>query len=301
MSALENAQQQETTLRAAPVLGMYGQAWKRLKRHRLAMFSLAFLVFLSVLAIFAPFVTNFSYFDQTAEHALQFPNATYWFGTDSLGRDLFSRIIYGARISLAVGFFTALFSLVVGTIYGSISGFAGGKIDTAFMRVADVLNALPSILVTVLIMLVVGRGPVGIFLALGIVGWISSARLVRGQVLQAKEMTYVEAARAIGVTRTRILFAHILPNIMGPVIVNLTFDIPQNILAESFLSFVGLGLEPPYASWGTLANEGWRAYRTYPYLIIFPGAVLFFTILAFNFLGDGLRDALDPQANQTRE
>lgn len=285
----------------APVRGMYGQAWKRLKRHRLAMFSLAFLVFLSVLAVFAPLVTRFSYFDQTAEHALQFPNAMYWFGTDSLGRDLFSRIIYGARISLAVGFFTALFSLVIGTIYGSISGFAGGKIDTAFMRVADVLNALPSILVTVLIMLVVGRGPVGIFLALGIVGWISSARLVRGQVLQAKEMTYVEAARAIGVTRTRILFSHILPNIMGPVIVNLTFDIPQNILAESFLSFVGLGLEPPYASWGTLANEGWRAYRTYPYLIIFPGAVLFFTILAFNFLGDGLRDALDPQANQTRE
>ena len=141
----------------------------------------------------------------------------------------------------------------------------------------------------------------GIFLALGITGWIGGARLVRGQVLQAREMTYVEAARALGVTRTNILFQHILPNILGPVIVNLTFDIPQNILSESFLSFVGLGLEPPFASWGTLANEGWRAYRTYPYLILFPGLALFLTILAFNFLGDGLRDALDPQAVKTSE
>lgn len=285
----------------AQVRGLWGEAWKRLKRHRLAMLSLSFLAFMSVLAILAPWVTRFTYAEQTAEHALQFPNSMYWFGTDSLGRDLFSRIIYGARISLAVGFFTAIFSLVIGTIYGGISGYAGGKVDTLLMRTADVLNALPSILVTVLIMLVVGRGPTGIFLALGIVGWISGARLVRGQVLQAKEMTYVEAARAIGVTRTRILFSHILPNIMGPVIVNLTFDIPQNILAESFLSFVGLGLEPPFASWGTLANEGWRAYRTYPYLIVFPGVVLFLTILAFNFLGDGLRDALDPQTIKTKE
>jgi oligopeptide transport system permease protein len=281
--------------------GLYGQAWKRLKRHKLAMVSLVFLTVISILAICAPLITRFTYAEQNADMALQAPNATYWFGTDSLGRDLFSRIVYGAQISLAVGFFTAIFSLIIGTIYGSISGYAGGKIDTGMQRTADILNALPSILVTVLIMLVVGRGPTGIFLALGIVGWIGGARLVRGQVLQAKEMTYVEAARSLGVTRTRILFSHILPNIMGPVIVNLTFDIPQNILAESFLSFVGLGLEPPYASWGTLANEGWRAYRTYPYLIIFPGVALFLTILAFNFLGDGLRDALDPHSSKTRE
>lgn len=264
------------------------------------MLSLVFLLLMSIIAIAAPWLTQFSYHEQTVEDALQFPNATYWFGTDSLGRDLFSRILYGARISLAVGFFTAIFSLVIGTIYGSIAGYMGGKVDTVLMRFADILYALPSILVTVLVMLVVGRGPVGIFLALGVVGWISGARLVRGQVMQAKEMTYVEAARSLGVRRYRILFQHILPNILGPVIVNLTFDIPQNILAESFLSFVGLGLEPPFASWGTLANEGWRAYRTYPYLIVFPGAVLFLTILAFNFLGDGLRDALDPQSNKVR-
>jgi oligopeptide transport system permease protein len=281
--------------------GMYGAALKRLKRHRLAMVSLGFLLFMAVVAAAAPLLTKFTYFDQNADMALQFPNSTFWFGTDSLGRDLFSRILYGARISLSVGFFTAIFSLVIGTIYGAISGYAGGMVDTVLMRIADILYALPSILVTVLIMLVVGRGPTGIFLALGITGWIGGARLVRGQVLQAKEMTYVEAARALGVRSWSILFHHILPNILGPVIVNLTFDIPQNILSESFLSFVGLGLEPPFASWGTLANEGWRAYRTYPYLILFPGLALFLTILAFNFLGDGLRDALDPQAVKTRE
>jgi oligopeptide transport system permease protein len=278
---------------------MYRDAWKRLKRHRLAMGSLVFLVLLSLAAIAAPWIANFSYFEQNADQALQFPNATYWFGTDSLGRDLFSRILYGARISLSVGFFTAIFSLVIGTIYGSISGYVGGRFDTFLMRTADVLNALPSLLVTVLLMLLVGRGPLGIFLALGFVGWVGEARLVRGQVLQAREMLYVEAARSLGMRSGRILFSHILPNILGPVIISLTFGIPQNIMAESFLSFVGLGIEPPFASWGTLANEGWRAYRTYPYLIFFPGIVLFLTILAFNFLGDGLRDALDPQMNKT--
>ena len=277
---------------------MYTQAWKRLKRHHLAMISLAFLLFLSIVAMAAPWITNFTYFDQNADHALQFPNSTYWFGTDSLGRDLFSRIVYGARISLAVGFFTAIFSLIIGSIYGAISGYMGGKVDLIMMRIADILYALPSLLVTVLVMLVVGRGPLGIFVALGVVGWVGEARLVRGQVLQAREMLYVESARALGLGSIRILFQHIFPNILGPVIVSLTFGIPQNIMAESFLSFVGLGLEPPYASWGTLANEGWRAYRTYPYLIFFPGIVLFFTILAFNFLGDGLRDALDPQTKK---
>lgn len=262
------------------------------------MISLAFLLFLSIVAMAAPWITNFTYFDQNADHALQFPNSTYWFGTDSLGRDLFSRIVYGARISLAVGFFTAVFSLIIGSIYGAISGYMGGKVDLIMMRIADILYALPSLLVTVLVMLVVGRGPLGIFVALGVVGWVGEARLVRGQVLQAREMLYVESARALGLGSIRILFQHIFPNILGPVIVSLTFGIPQNIMAESFLSFVGLGLEPPYASWGTLANEGWRAYRTYPYLIFFPGIVLFFTILAFNFLGDGLRDALDPQTKK---
>ncbi|MCO5141618.1 MAG: ABC transporter permease [Oligoflexia bacterium] len=277
---------------------MFLESWKRIKKHKPSLVSFAILLIFTLMAVAAPLIAQFSYFEQNAEHALQFPNQTYWFGTDSLGRDLFSRILYGARISLSVGFFTAVFSLFIGIIYGSIAGYVGGRVDSFLMRVADILNALPSLLVTVLLMLVVGRGPLGIFLALGFVGWVGEARLVRGQVLQMKEMLFVEAARSLGLKPFRILFQHILPNILGPVIVSLTFGIPQNIMAESFLSFVGLGLEPPYASWGTLANEGWRAYRTYPYLIFFPGIVLFITILAFNFLGDGLRDALDPQSSK---
>ncbi len=280
--------------------GIYGESWKRLKRHRVAIYSAVFIALLLLAALFAPLLTRYTYFDQNGNDALQFPNAKYWFGTDSLGRDLYSRVLYGARISLSVGLFTALFSLVIGTVYGAISGYVGGKLDSFMMRVADILNAMPSLLLTILLMIVVGRGPLGLFLALGITGWVGEARLVRGQVLQVKEMLYVEAARSLGLSSWRILFQHIVPNIMGPVIVSLTFGIPQNIMAESFLSFVGLGLEPPYASWGTLANEGWRAYRTYPHLILFPGVILFITILAFNFLGDGLRDALDPQSKKTK-
>jgi len=272
--------------------------WRVIAKHRLAAASAFFLLLLASMAIFAPWIASFTYYDQNVDHALQSPGSTYWFGTDSLGRDLFSRVLYGARISLAVGFSTALFSLLVGGLYGATSGYLGGRWDLLMMRVADVLNALPSLLVTVLVMLVVGRGPVGIFFALGVVSWVGEARLIRAQILQAKEMLYVEAARSLGMSNLRILFRHIFPNIMGPVVVSLTFGIPQSIMAESFLSFVGLGLEPPFASWGTLANEGWRAFRTYPHLIIFPGVLLFFTILAFNFLGDGLRDALDPQSRK---
>jgi oligopeptide transport system permease protein len=272
---------------------------RRLLSHKPAVFSAIFLLALGLMALFAPWIAPFTYYDQNADAALQVPNSIHWFGTDSLGRDVFSRLLYGAQISLGVGLSTAIFSLCVGTLYGAASGYIGGRVDLFMMRVADILNALPSILVTVLLMLVVGRGPMGLFLALGLVGWVGEARLVRGQVLQAKEMLYVEAARSLGLSHFRILFRHILPNILGPVVVSLTFGIPQNIMTESFLSFVGLGLEPPYASWGTLANEGWRAYRTYPHLILFPGLVLFFTILAFNFLGDGLRDALDPQEKKS--
>lgn len=273
--------------------------WRVISKNRLAGVSCIFLGILALLAIGAPLVTNFTYFEQNVDHALQAPNSIYWFGTDSLGRDLFSRVLYGARISLAVGLSTALFSLFIGGIYGAASGYLGGRWDLVLMRIADILNALPSLLITVLVMLVVGRGPLGIFFALGVMSWVGEARLVRAQVLQAKEMLYVEAARSLGMGHVRILLRHIFPNILGPVIVSLTFGIPQSIMAESFLSFVGLGLEPPYASWGTLANEGWRAFRSYPHLIAFPGVLLFFTILAFNFLGDGLRDALDPQSRKS--
>jgi oligopeptide transport system permease protein len=261
----------------------------------MALASLIFLSFVTALAVFAPVVTRYSYEEQRIEEKLENPSGRHWMGTDTLGRDLYSRIVYGARMSLAVGVLTALFALLLGTLTGAVAGYWGGWVDGLLMRLVDVFYIFPSILMAILLMVLMGRGITGILLALGMTAWVTQARLVRGQVLQAKEMSYVEAARALGVRRAAIIFRHILPNLWGPIIVSLTFQIPTNIMAESFLSFIGLGLQPPFSSWGTLASEGFRAMKSFPHLIVFPGVVLFVTMLAFNYLGDGLRDALDPR------
>jgi oligopeptide transport system permease protein len=266
-------------------------------KNKVAVVSLVFLIVITLLAIFAPFVTHFSFQEQQLLHRLEGPSLTHWMGTDRLGRDLYSRIIYGARMSLSVGVFTALFALVVGTFFGSLAGYFGGWVDWLLMAVVDLFYIFPSLLLAILLMMLFGRGFTGIFIALGMTAWVTQARLVRGQVLQAREMSYVEAARAMGVGHTAIIFKHILPNLWGPIIVSLTMQIPSAIMSESFLSFLGLGLQPPYASWGTLASDGFRAMQSFPYLIIFPGGILFITMLAFNYLGDGLRDALDPHTS----
>lgn len=273
--------------------------WKKFSRNRLAVFSLGFLVLISALAIAAPLITQFSYEEQDIMRRLEGPSATHWFGTDGLGRDLYSRIIYGARMSLAVGIATAFFALILGTVTGAIAGYRGGWLDRLLMRLVDLFYIFPSLLLAILLTVLLGRGFSGILLAIGLTAWVTQARLVRGQVMQAREMPYVEAARALGVTEFSTLFRHILPNLWGPIIVSLTVQIPANIMAESFLSFIGLGLQPPFSSWGTLANEGFRAMKSYPHLIIFPGAILFLTMLSFNYLGDGLRDVLDPQSRDT--
>lgn len=269
---------------------------KRFKAHRMAYLSLYFLCLLLLISTFAPFFTKFSYEEQNIAMRLATPSGTFWFGTDSLGRDLYSRVIYGARMSLAVGILTALSSLIVGTAAGAIAGYVGGWVDFVIMRVVDFFYIFPSVLLAILLTVVVGRGFFGIFIAISMTAWVTQARLVRSQVLQAREYPYVESARALGLRTLPILLKHILPNLWGPIIVSLTFQIPNNIMAESFLSFIGLGLQPPYSSWGTLANEGFRAMRSYPHLIIFPGTVLYVTLLAFNAIGDGLRDALDPKS-----
>ena len=269
-------------------------SWKKFKRHRLGYYSMIFLVIVTLAAVAAPLITTHSYDAQNIFEKLELPSKTYWFGSDSLGRDLYARVIYGARMSLAVGVLTALLALTVGTILGAWAGYKGGWVDRIIMNVVDVFYIFPSILIAILLTLFLGRGFFGIRLALGLTSWVTQARLVRNQVLQQKSLTYVEGARAMGVTGFGIVLRHILPNIFGPMIVSLTFQIPTNIMSESFLSFIGLGLEPPYSSWGTLANEGFRAMRSYPHLIFFPGGILFFTLLSFNYLGDGLRDLLDP-------
>ncbi len=259
------------------------------------------LTLLCLIAILAPVIAPYSYDAVAVGPNLAPPSPQFPMGTDVLGRDLLSRVIYGARLSLSVGIFTAILSLVLGSATGAIAGYFGGKWDRMLMMVVDIFYILPMLLLAILLTLLLGRGFVGIFLAIGLTTWVSQARLVRALVLQERELPYVEAGRAIGLTQLKLLFRHILPNLSGPMIVALTFQIPNNILTESFLSFVGLGLQPPYSSWGTLANEGFRGIQSYPHLLIFPGLALFITMLAFQFLGDALRDYLDPKKGITHD
>lgn len=258
--------------------------------------SALFLLGITLAAIFAPWVAPYSYETQDTMNTLASPNSANWMGTDRLGRDLFSRMIYGARVSLFVGVVTTLLAILIGTVYGAVSGYAGKRTDNVMMRIVDVVFALPDLLMIILITVLMGRGVMGIFIALTLVSWVTVARLVRGEVLRIKELNYVEAAHALGASHTRIFMREIFPNLVGILIVTLSFRIPVAILAESTLSFIGLGISPPFSSWGTLANDGWTAVKFYPHLILFPSLAIFFTILAFNFLGEGLRDALDPRS-----
>jgi len=269
---------------------------KLLKNKRFVISSSILLV-LCILAIGAPFFAPFDYDAVSVGPNLSPPIKGFIMGTDVLGRDLYSRILYGARLSLAVGFCTAIFALVMGTATGAIAGYFGGKWDKILMSIVDIFYILPMLLLAILFTLLVGRGFFGIFLAIGATTWVTQARLVRALVMQARNLPYVEAGRALGLTHFAIIFKHILPNLIGPMVVSLTFQIPNNILTESFLSFVGLGLQPPYSSWGTLANEGFRGIQSYPHLMIFPGLALFITMIAFHFLGDAMRDILDPKSS----
>lgn len=257
--------------------------------------SALFLLTLSLAAIFAPWTAPFSYDAQDTLNTLAPPNPANWLGTDRLGRDLLSRMIYGARLSLFAGVAATLLAVVIGTVYGAISGYVGGRTDNVMMRFVDVVFALPDLLMIILITVLMGRGVAGIFIALTLVSWVTVARLVRGEVLRIRELAYIEAARALGAGHMRIFTREILPNMIGLLIVTLSFRIPAAILAESTLSFIGLGVAPPFSSWGTLANDGWTAVKFYPHLILFPSMAIFLTILAFNFLGEGLRDALEPE------
>jgi len=258
--------------------------------------SSGFLFIIFLVSLLAPWVAPYSYQEQDTLNILAFPGVEHFLGTDRLGRDLLSRMIYGARVSLFVGVFSTLIALVIGTVYGTVSAYVGGKTDNLMMRVVDVVFALPDLLMIILITVLMGRGVTGVFIALTMVSWVTIARLVRGEVLRIKEYPFILAAKALGASHFRIMLREIFPNILGILVVTLSFRIPVAILAESTLSFIGLGIAPPASSWGTLASDGWTAIKFYPHLILFPSLAIFFTILSFNFLGEGLREYLDPRA-----
>ena len=282
-------------LASSPPASLWGDAWRRLRRNRAAVLSGAFLLCLSLTTVAAPWLPGMP--DPTLQDlklGATPPSAAHWFGTDELGRDTLARVVFGGRISLLVGVVGTLVSLVIGVSYGAIAGYRGGRTDEAMMRAVDVLYSLPYIFLVILLLVFFSRSILMLFVALGLVQWLTMARIVRGQVLSLKQQNFVEAARALGAGDRAIIFRHIVPNTLGPVIVYTTLTVPAVILQEAFLSFLGLGVQPPAASWGTLVSDGARLLALFPWLVIFPGVALSSTLLCFNFLGDGLRDALDP-------
>jgi oligopeptide transport system permease protein len=286
----------EQTLASTRPESLWADAWKRLRRNRAAVVSAVFLAWIALTASFAPWLPGLQ--DPTHQDlrlGATPPSAAHWFGTDELGRDTFARVIHGGRISLMVGLIATLVSLVIGVSWGAIAGYRGGKTDEVMMRFVDILYSLPYIFLVILLLVFFSRSILMLFVALGLVQWLTMARIVRGQVLSLRQQTFVEAARALGASDLAIIFRHIVPNTLGPVIVYTTLTVPAIILQEAFLSFLGLGVQPPDASWGTLVSDGARVLALFPWLVVFPGAALSLTLLCFNFLGDGLRDALDPQ------
>lgn len=278
-----------------PSLSFWADAWRRLRANKVAMASLIFLVLLVLGAIFVPIFSEHDYRTTFLENKNKAPSAEHWFGTDDLGRDVFVRTWHGARISLEVGFAAALIDLVIGVIWGGIAGYFGGRVDEYMMRIADILFAIPYLLVVILLLVVLEPGVFTIILALTITGWINMARIVRGQVIQLKNQEFVLAALSLGADDKRIIFKHLIPNALGPILVTLSLSVPQAIFSESFLSFLGLGVSAPVASWGTMASEGLGAMRYYPWRLLFPALFISVTMLAFNMLGDGIRDAVDPK------
>ncbi len=278
-----------------PPSSYWNDAWKRLKTNRLAMGGIVILALLILMAIIGPWLTPYAYYETHLTLKNGAPSATFWFGTDELGRDLFTRVWWGARISLFVGISASLIDLAIGVCYGALAGLLRGRLEELMMRIADILSAIPYLLVVILLMIIIGPGLTSIILALTLTGWIGMARIVRGQILTLREQDFIQAAHALGASRRRILFTHLIPNCMGPIIVTLTLTIPGAIFAEAFLSFLGLGVQAPIASWGTMANDGLPALRYYPWRIFFPAGLISLTMLCFNLVGDALRDAFDPK------
>lgn len=277
---------------------LWQDAWVRLRKNHLAITGLAVLITLTIAAVITPWIVPYGYDEQNLVLGATPPSADHWLGTDIFGRDLLTRILYGGRVSLMVGFIATSVALLIGVLWGTIAGFIGGKTDAVMMRIVDILYALPFMIFIILLMVVFGRNIILLFLAIGAVEWLTMARIVRGQVINLRRQEFIEAAVSLGLSNWAIIRHHLIPNTLGPVIVYTTLTIPNVMLLEAFLSFLGLGIQPPQSSWGLLIAYGVETMEEYPWLLIFPGLALSITLFALNFLGDGLRDALDPRASK---
>jgi len=274
---------------------LFKDALTRLTTNKLSFFSLIYILLLVVVAIITPFIAPYDYAYQDLALGASAPSSDHLLGTDTLGRDLLTRMMYGSRISLMVGFFVISVALIIGVIWGTIAGFSGGKTDAIMMRIVDTLYGIPFIILIILLMVIFGRHLILLFLAIGAVEWLTMARIVRSQVLNLSKQEFILAAEAMGVSKLNIIFRHLIPNAMGPVIVYATLTVPQIMLLESFLSFLGLGVQPPLSSWGLLIRDGAVSMEEYWWLLIFPSLAFSLTLFSLNFIGDGLRDAIDPR------
>jgi oligopeptide transport system permease protein len=278
-----------------PPVGFWRDSWNRLKKNRGALVGLAVIVVVIVVAYLGPLVSPYTPYGQDLSRRFADPSSRFWFGTDEFGRDMWNRVWIGTRVSLYIGFLAAFLDLAVGVTYGAISGLLGGRVDDVMQRGIEILNGVPYLVVAILAMLVLSPGIITITIAIGLTSWTYMARIVRGRMLQLKEQEFALASLSLGANRTRLLAKHLLPNSLGPMIVNLMFTIPLAIFSEAFLSFIGLGIQPPDTSLGALLSEGYKELRFHPYLLWFPTAVFSLLMISFNLFADGLRDALDPK------
>lgn len=278
-----------------PNLTYFQDAFRRLKKNKVAMASLIVLLILVLMCIVQPMIAGDNYKIQNLDEMNLGPSLKHLFGTDSLGRDLFDRIWIGGRVSLLIAFVGTLIECTFGILYGGISGYFGGKLDSIMMRIVEILNSIPYLIIVILISVRLGTGIIPLIIALVLTGWTGIARIVRGEVMKLKNSEYVMASKALGGSSFRIILKHMLPNTIGIIIVYITFDIPSYIFAEAFLSFIGLGIQPPETSWGAMASAGQQVMLFYPSQLIFPAMFIALTMLTFNLFGDGLRDALDPR------
>ncbi len=290
---------------AAPVDGpvekgnsLWRDAWLRLSKNKLAVFGMWALALITLACLVGPWLMRYGYEEQNLDLGASAPSGAHWLGTDTLGRDLLVRLLSGGRVSLAVGLMATFVALTIGVIYGAVAGFFGGKLDAVMMRAVDIMYSMPFPIFVILLMVLFGRNIILLFVAIGAVEWLTMARIVRGQVMSIKKMEFIEAARSLGLGRRRIIFRHILPNVLGPIIVYTTLTIPGVMLLEAFLSFLGLGVQPPMSSWGVLIKDGAEKMEEFPWLLQFPAALFSLTLFSLNFLGDGLRDALDVRSSK---